>query len=123
MPDLEIYPENFRSVQELLFKFYGGRFVTIPLEADFTIGTTATPLTSTAVQPRVTRLISNTGSTNFAISFLPGVTLATGILVQPGGTFSMDWYYDGDLLDRPLYAISAGAGGTLHMLERVLNGA
>lgn len=120
MPD---YPENFRSVQELLYRFYGGRFVTIPLETDFTIGTSATPLTSTAAQPRVTRVISNTGSSNFAISFKSGVTITTGIYLTPGGVFSMDWYYDGDLLDRPLYAISDAAGGTLHMIERLLNGA
>lgn len=115
--------DNFRSVQELLGVFYGGVFVTEPAESDFTITTAAVQLNSSHLGMRTGVLLSNTGTTNFAISFLAGVTITTGILLLSGGTYSLDWYYDGDLVSRPLYAISDAPGGTLHMLERFLAGA
>jgi hypothetical protein len=123
MPDNLDFVQNFRSVQELLATFYGGGFITEPDESDYTIGTTAVALGSVNLGQRVGRTLSNTGATNFAISYSPNVQIATGFLVLPGGTFRDDWYYDGDLINRPLYAISSGAGGTLHMLERTLTGA
>ena len=115
--------DNFTSVQELLADFYGGSFITEPAESDYTITTAAVAVGSAHPGIRVQLLLSNTGTTNFAISFLAGVTITTGILLLPGGTYSLDWYYDGDLVSRPLYAISDAAGGTLHMLERFLAGA
>jgi hypothetical protein len=114
---------NFRSVQELLSTFYGAAFVTQPIESDYTITTSALELGSETNGMVVARLLSNTGATNIAISYSPLVTIATGFILLPGGTFRDDWYYDGDLLNRELFAISSGAGGTLHMLERFLVGA
>jgi hypothetical protein len=114
---------NFRSVQELLAIFYGAAFITEPIESDYTIGASAAQLGSAPGGVRVGLLLSNTGSTNFAIAFNAGLTITTGVLLLPGGTYVSDWYYDGDLVSRPLYAISSGAGGTLHMLERFLTGA
>lgn len=116
------YP-NFRDVQDLLRIFYGGAFVTLPHDSDYTIGTTATALSSNRGLQRVGLIVSNTGSTNFAISYTAGVTITTGVLLLPGGTFNSDWYYDGDLVSRTLYAVSSAAGGTLHMIERFLVGA
>ena len=69
---------------------------------------------------RVSYLLSNTGATNFSISFNSTVTIAMGILLLPGGTFISDWYYNGDLVQRYPWAISSG--GTLQMLERFLAG-
>jgi hypothetical protein len=123
MPDAGDYPQNFRSARELLAAFYGGVLNTLPSESDYTIGTAAAVLCSNDLGQRIGRLLSNTGSTNFAVSYNPAVTITTGFLLLPGGTFRDDWYYDGDLVERPIYAISSGAGGTLHMLERVLVGA
>ena len=114
---------NFRSAQDLLVAFYGGALVTLPHDSDFTIGTTAAQLTSNRNGMRIGYLLSNTGATNFAISFNPAVTITTGVLLLPGGTMNFDWYYDGDVVERFPWAISAGAGGTLHMLERFLTGA
>lgn len=114
---------NFRSVQELLTAFYGASFVTQPIESDYTVGAAAAPVGASPGGVRVGLLLSNTGSTNFAISFNSGVTIATGVLLLPGGTYVSDWYYDGDLVSRQLFAISSAAGGTLHMLERFITGA
>ena len=114
---------NFQSVQQLLAAFYGSAFVTQPVESDYTIGTAAAPLGAAPGGQRVGLLLSNTGATNFALSFNSAPTITTGILLLPGGTYVSDWYYDGDLVSRPLFAIGSGAGGTLHMLERFLAGA
>jgi len=94
------------------------------MDSEYTIGTTAVQLGDSRLGQRVARALSNKpGATNFAISFNPAVTITTGFLLQPGGFYRDDWYYDGDLLERPLWAISSAAGGTLHMLERTLVGA
>lgn len=123
MPESSDYLQNFRSVRELLLAFYGGAFITQPMDSDYTIGATAVQLGDARLGQRVLRALSNTGATNFAISFNPAVTITTGFLLFPGGFYKEDWYYDGDLLERPLWAISSAAGGTLHMLERTLVGA
>jgi hypothetical protein len=115
--------QNFRSAQDLLVAFYGGALVTLPHDSDFTVATTAVALNSSRGLQRIGVLLSNTGATNFAISYSSAVTITTGILLLPGGTFSSDWYYDGDLVERQLWAISSAAGGTIHMLERLLVGA
>lgn len=113
---------NFRNVQELLAGFYGSAFLSEPQESDYTIGTGAVELGVRRGQ-RIGLICSNTGSTNIAIAYNNGVTITTGFLLLPGGVFRSDWYYDGDLLTVPLYAISSAAGGTLHMMERLLAGA
>ena len=72
---------------------------------------------------RIGVILSNTGATNISVSLKSPLTVTTGIMILPGRTFRLDWYYDGDLIQRPLYAISSAGGGTLHMLERFLTGA
>ena len=121
MPNIGRHP-NFRSVEQLLEYFYGGGFVTQPIESTYTIGTTPASLGSTPGGVRVGLMLSNTGATNFAIGFAAGVAITTGALILPGGTYNLDWYYDGDLVSRVLYAVSSAAGGTLYMVERFLTG-
>jgi len=114
---------NFRSVQELLASFYGLAFITEPIESDYTIGGATVAVGSGFGGQRVGVLLSNTGATNLAVSFKNPLTVTTGIFILPGRSFRLDWYYDGDLVSRPLYAISSAGGGTLHMLERFITGA
>ena len=116
------YP-NFRSVQDLLANFYGGVFVTQPEESDYTVGTAAVALGAAINGMRIGWVLSNTGATNISWSFQPLTSAADGIMIVPGRSFRSDWYYDGDLVGRPIYAISSAGGGTLHMLERFLTGA
>lgn len=123
MPDAVGQYPNYRDVQDLLAAFYGGALVTLPHESDYTITTSSLALSSNRGLQRIGALLSNTGTTNIAIAFSAAVTIAQGILLLPGGTFNLDWYYDGDLCSRPLYGISSAAGGTLHMIERFLVGA
>lgn len=114
---------NFRSVQDLLVNFYGGAFVTEPEESDYTIGTATVALGVKNPGIRVGVILSNTGASNLAVSFKSPLTITTGIFILPGRYFRLDWYYDGDLVSRPLFGISSAGGGTLHMIERFLMGA
>ena len=111
---------NVTSARDLLMGFYGSPVYTQPVESTATIGTTATAI-GNGKQQRLGILVSNTGATNFAIGFNPALTIATGALLLPGGTYNLDWYYDGDLVLRPLFAISSAGGGTLYIVERMLN--
>ena len=110
-----------RSPRELSDWFYDALIRTSPGEFDYSVGTTGLIITQTK-RPRVGITISNTGANNAAISFLAGVAIATGILLLPAGTLTLNWYFDGDLLIRPMYAISTGAGTTLHVVESILDG-
>jgi hypothetical protein len=115
--------QNFRSTQDLLVAFYGGALITQPEESDYTVGATAVAIGAKVNGQRISILASNTGATNFAISFNSALTVTTGIFIAPGRFYRFDWYYDGDLVQRQLYAISSAGGGTLHVLERFLTGA
>lgn len=108
---------NVSSVRDLLMLWYENPIYSQPDESDYTIGTTALQLGATIGQ-RIQVVCSNTGSTNLAISWKSSITITTGFLLLPGGVFRLKWRDDGDLLMRPLFAISDGAGGTLHMLEQ-----
>lgn len=116
------YP-NFRSIQDLLYSFYGGAFVTQPEETEYNVGAAPVPIGAKVNGMRISIVLSNTGATNFAVSFKDSLTITTGILILPGRNYRFDWYYDGDLVQRPLYAISSAGGGTMHVLERFLTGA
>src|SRR5258708_3135869 len=91
-----------RSPRDLSDWFYEALVRTSPGEFDYSVGTTALIVTQTK-RPRTSITISNTGANNAAISFLAGVAIATGILLLPAGTLILNWYFDGDLLMRPMY--------------------
>lgn len=114
---------NFRSVQDLLVAYYGGGLVTQPEESDYTVGAAAVRLGAKVNGMRIGVVLSNTGATNFSVGYRDSLTITTGIFISPGRYYRLDWYYDGDLVSRPLFAISSAGGGTLHMVERFLTGA
>ena len=115
--------QNFRSVQDLLDAFYGGSFVTQPEETSYTIGAAAARVGGQLNGIRISVVLSNCGTSNLFVSFDAGVTATTGIAIAPKANYRFDWYYDGDLVSRPLYVISDAGGGKLHMLERFITGA
>ena len=113
---------NVRSARELLAAFYGLPVITQPQESDYTIGTTAVPI-GKYPNTRLAWNLSNTGAGNIAFGFSAAVTITTGFLLEPGGFSRSTWYYDFELVTYPLWAIGAGSGETLYMLENVLTGA
>jgi len=116
---------NFRSVQDLLDAFYGGSFVTQPVESTYTIGAAAVPIGAKINGVRTSVVVSNSSTAGqiLTVSFNPAMTVVDGIKLLTGTNYRFDWYYDGDLVSRQLYAIASGAGGKLYVLERFITGA
>jgi hypothetical protein len=111
-----------RSAREMVLATYDALATTKPHESDYTVGTTAVLIGSTNFQ-RLGVIVSNTGSVNAAIGFSPNVTITTGLLLLQGGVFVLTWFFDLELVQRPLYAIGASASATLHMVENAITGA
>lgn len=114
--------QNVRSAREFILQFFGTLATTRPHETDYTVGTTAVALGSTFGQ-RLAFIVSNTGTVNVAVGFNPALTITTGILLTQGAAFGSNWYYDLEVVGRTLYAIGAGAGATIHMIENLIVGA
>jgi hypothetical protein len=119
----EIAIRNVRSARDFILQWYGTLATTQPIESDYTIGDTDVVQLGASNITRVGLILSNTGAKNIAVSFSPGVTITTGILLEPGGTFISSWYYDLELVTYPMYAIGADSGQTLHMIENAITGA
>jgi len=108
-----------RSVRDLLALVYGAPLHTDPFEADFTVGTTAVRI----AQPNVRRteiIVTNWGAAAIAIGMTNTVTATTGWIVGSNNWGSFVWWPDLDLTIAELWAISAGAGNAVHVLERLL---
>jgi hypothetical protein len=121
-PD-DLIQRNIRTARDFILQWYGTLASTRPVESDYTIGASTVVALGAINVTRVGLILSNTGAGNIAVSFNPAVTISTGILLEPGGTFISSWYYDLELVTYPLYAIGAGSGETLHMIENVITGA
>jgi len=122
MPGDELLIRNMRTAREMVIATFDALATTQPVESDYTIGTTAVAL-GTANLQRLGWMVSNTGTPNIAIGFNPAVTITTGILLQTGGFAFSTWFYDLELVQRPIYAIAASGGATLHMIENAITGA
>jgi len=109
------------TLRDLLALYVGDRLHTDALEADFTVGTTAVRI----AQPNIRRteiIITNWGAANVAIGMTNGVTATTGWILGINAWMSLVWFADLDLAAAELWAISAGAGNAIHVLERRLVG-
>jgi len=113
---------NVLSARDFIMQWYGALATTRPHETDYTIGTTPVALGSTFGQ-RLAFIVSNTGGVNIAVSFKDSVTITTGILLTQGAAFGSTWLNDLEVVGRPLWAVAASAGATVHMIENILAGA
>lgn len=116
------YIQNIRSAREMVLRYFDALATTKPHETSYTIGTTAVLIGSTNFQ-RLGYWISNTGSVNVAIGFSLNVTITTGVLLEQAGFLQASWFYDLELVQRPIYAIAASGGATLFMVENAITGA
>ena len=112
---------NMTSAEDIIRAVYGRQIINHPVTSSYTVGTTATALGSGRGQ-RSAYIICNTGTVNVAIAFSDSVTITTGILLLQGGTLQVDCYYDQQVIYRTPWAIGAGAGATLFMVETVFVG-
>jgi hypothetical protein len=112
---------NVHSAREALVLWYGFLQTTQPIENDYSPTNSAIAI-GKYNSLRLGYIISNTGTANIALGFSAGVTISTGILLQQGQAFTSNWLTDGEAVWAPLYVISTAGGGTVHVVENVLQG-
>jgi hypothetical protein len=113
--------QNIHSARDALLLWYGFLQTTRPIENDYSPVGSAIQIGKYA-NNRLGFIVSNTGSANVAVGFSPGVTLANGILLLQGAVFISNWLTDGEAVFAPLWCISTAGGGTIHVVENVLQG-
>jgi hypothetical protein len=112
---------NITSARDLIKLVRGSTIITAPQESDVTVATTAVKLGSYA-NTRVAITLSNTGTLTIAVGFSNAVTLTTGIVLTASGSIAINWVNDGELVMSDIWAISSGAGSTVHVVESGLRG-
>jgi hypothetical protein len=113
-------PSPFHSARGLIAHYFGAGIHLQPFEADYTIGTSAVQVTKRANQ-NVGLYLSNTGAVAITFALNAGVTTTTGLILNAGQSVTFTWFLDGELAARDWWAISSGAGSTLHAIESVLS--
>jgi len=110
-----------RTLRDLLRSFVGDGVRADKLEADFTVGTTAVRIAQPNAR-RVGLIVTNWGAASVALGFTNGVTATTGWIVGASAWVSFSWFADLDITAQEIWAISAGAGNAVHVIERLLIG-
>lgn len=116
-----ITAQNIHSLRDAWLGYYGFLATTEVFESDYSPTNTAISI-GKYHHVRLGYIVSNTGTANVAIGFSSSVTITTGILLQQGQAFVSNWRQDGEAVFKGLWAISTAGGGTIHMVENVLQG-
>jgi hypothetical protein len=109
------------TCRDLLALEFGDALICNFNEYDVTIGTTALILAA-GNSARIWLTLTNWGAAAIAIGTKPGVTATTGIIIPANGFLNLNWRTDSDLPAASIYAISSGAGNSVHVSEQVLVG-
>jgi hypothetical protein len=126
-PSPLVRPDFFAGVPqplqllELVAAFFGVDVRTVVRSKSTTVSTTGIAIDAYAGQ-RVGAIISNTGATQVVINHAATDTYPNGIAIPAGLALTLSWYEDMQLLNYPLFAVSTGAGTTVHIWENVLAG-
>jgi len=111
----------FSGARSLLQEWYGDEVVSNLVEADFTVGTSATRIAQQ--DPAVIgRAISNNGSAPIFVSSLAKIAANQGFAVGPGATAELNVLEDFDLASCDLFAISASPGNAVHVISTQIVG-
>lgn len=116
-----ITAQNIHSLRDAWLAFYGVLATTEVFESDYSPVATAIAIGKHG-HDRMGYIVSNTGTANVAIGFSTAVTISTGILLLQGQTFVSNWLQDGEAVWKGIHVISTAGGGTVHMVENVLQG-
>jgi hypothetical protein len=110
-----------QTCRDLLALEFGDSLLCNFNESDVTVGTTAVTLVQGNGR-RIWLTLTNWGAAAIAISTKPNVTATTGIIIPANGFLNINWRTDTDLPTSAIYAISSGAGNSVHITEQVLVG-
>jgi hypothetical protein len=109
------------NVRAALVLLYGDSFAIDTIRSDVTVGTSAAQLVKSNAR-RISLDITNLGGAPIVFDEDFSVTTSKGYQVAPGETATLDWLEDFELVTKQLVAISAVAGQSIHIVEKVLIG-
>lgn len=109
------------NVRAALALLYGDSFATDDFPSDVTVGTTAVQLVKANAR-RIGLDMTNLGNSPIVFELDFSVTATKGNQIAPGETVTLDWLEDFELVTKQLVGISAFAGQSLHIVEKVLVG-
>ena len=108
-----------RTLDEFLASYFKDDISTDTPESDIAVGVAAVVVLVNNPR-RVRAELTNTGPTTIALRRDNTVTPTTGDIVAPGETWEMNWLTGLDSTMDPIFAISSGAGGLMHVRETLL---
>jgi hypothetical protein len=109
------------NVRAALLLLYGDSFATDDIPSDVSVGAAATLLVK-ANSRRIGVDMTNLGGVPIVFEQDFSVTTTKGHQIAPGETVTLDWLEDFELVTKQLVGISAVAGQSLHIIEKVLVG-
>lgn len=110
------------SLQELLAAQYGIQTESANDPETTSVGTTVVEILKNNPR-RLSVIFVNTGLTYLYLGRRETVSSTTGIWLPPSGSsLALRWDVDGILCSEAWYALSSGAGGTIHILETLIRG-
>lgn len=104
------------DLRTLIELFFGTQIRVQPQESDVSVGATPVQLGQFA-RTRVNVALSNNGGNPVAIGFSNQVTATTGIPLAIGQTVFFNWYIDGEIVTRDIWAISSAGTNSVHVIE------
>jgi hypothetical protein len=119
-PPIMLLPPQ--SVRDLLLFNFGTEVRIYPKESNPTIGTTPV-LLGLYTNVRVALTVSNPSSNTIYLGYSTAVSTTNGLVLAANSSIAWTWYLDGEIVIQPLYAIAAGAGNKLYVVESSLIGA
>ena len=104
------------NITDFVTNFFDWSLKTDSFESDVAVGIAVVQLVPNNPR-RVALHLSNTGPTPITLSRLNTVLPATGKMMSPGEDFDLYWYNELREIEATWFAISAAAGGSLHLRE------
>lgn len=111
-----------QSVRELIALSFDSEIRIYPRESNPTVGTTVIPI-GTYSNVRVAVTVSNPGSNSVYLGYSSAISTTFGFELAAHAWLTWNWYLDGEIVMAQLYAVAAGAGNKLYVVESTLIGA
>lgn len=110
-------PTPARSLRELLEQYFGVPYSPVTGRGASSVGTTVMQVLR-QVPVRLGATIVNLSLNNVYLSPKGDVSSSNGIKLQPnGGSLTLDWHNDGELVAWEWFGIADGAASALYVVE------
>jgi hypothetical protein len=111
-----------QSVRQLIALSFDSEIRIYPRESNPSVGTTVIPI-GTYSNVRVAVTVSNPGSNSVYLGYSGAISTTFGFELAAHAWLSWNWYLDGEIVMQQLFAVAAGSGNKLYVVESALIGA